>query len=384
MTSLSPILSNPTLRGTFITTALFGFSTGLHAAFMPVWVVQVIGATPVELGVLLAVGSGPAIILMTLLTPMTDRPKAMRPLIVVGMTTSGLGAVFLLFATNLLMATIGYAMMACSIIAYPMFIGLASLGGQPSGMSISMVRLGQSVGGICGSAVGSLLVAIGGFNLNYASAALVSILAAVTAIVLIPRPQEAPRLQRGGRAWDLLADPKVILFATIGLFIHFGFSSSFRFTPLFVVETLGQPPAMVGVLATIAALANIASTPLIGALANRFNPARIVYIGFATQGILLALAGLSATLWQLALVQALVGVSWAVNSTIPYMRAQMLRPDRPSGVVALYYTTFQFTQATGGLVGGIVAESAGLRGVFFFSSALCAVASVLSFRPSRR
>jgi hypothetical protein len=66
----------------------------------------------------------------------------------------------------------------------------------------------------------------------------------------------------------------------------------------------------------------------------------------AVQVAILTRIGLTATVWPVVVLRALLSVTWAINSTIPYLPGQFLRPDRPASVVSIFYTTFPFIQTT--------------------------------------
>lgn len=177
----------------------------------------------------------------------------------------------------------------------------------------------------------------------------------------------------------------------LSVFISFlGFSFVIPFLPLYIKELgstdTGQTALLSGLTFGISPLFSGLLAPLWGVLADRHGVKIMVQRALVSFAVLNALMALVANPWQLLALRAAIGLFGGFGP----MTASLVTIGAPQREVAPAIGKLQACQilatALGPLMGGVVADTLGIRTSFFITAGLCFVAFVfitLLYREER-
>lgn len=161
------------------------------------------------------------------------------------------------------------------------------------------------------------------------------------------------------------------------------------FLPLYLVNDLKVPAALLGLYLAVVQVSGMIATPISGALSDRIGPKRVATAGMTTTTLaLLLFAAVSA---GAAFVAALAVVGFFVYSMRPaiFRWAIGVVPRQYEGTtVGALFTTQSLFATLMPLVGGLIADRYGLLMVFYVIALSLVVANVAMFtvpdlRPAR-
>jgi len=142
------------------------------------------------------------------------------------------------------------------------------------------------------------------------------------------------------------------------------------FLPLYLVDGLKIPAALVGVYLTVVQVSGMIATPISGALSDRMGPKRVATAGMFSTG--LVVAGFAAFNLGPAFVAALALVGFFMYSMRPaiFRWAIGAVPRQYEGTtVGTLFTTQALFSTLMPLIGGVLADRAGLISVFYLIAA---------------
>lgn len=154
-----------------------------------------------------------------------------------------------------------------------------------------------------------------------------------------------------------------------------------------VKRDLGLADAELGLAGSAFIVVYMLTTPLAGALGDRFRRLRIVAGGVAVWSMATMLAGAAWGLGSLLLFRALVGVGEACYSPLgSAMLADVVPPERRSSTLSIFNVAIPVGSALGYVLGGLLGGWIGWRAAFLAVGApgLAMAAMLLAFDEPRR
>lgn len=160
-----------------------------------------------------------------------------------------------------------------------------------------------------------------------------------------------------------------------------GFQVIFPFLPLYLrdlgIDNVDEAAIWAGILgAGTSFLAGIMS-PIWGALADRHGRRVMVIRALFANAVLMALMGLSATVWQLLALRMGIGLLGGSVAAITALLSVSVPPENLGSSLGLAQSAYYVGSSTGPLLGGFLADRIGFRPVFAITALLLVFAGVL-------
>ena len=174
---------------------------------------------------------------------------------------------------------------------------------------------------------------------------------------------------------SLMLNPVMLSAWFINAMMMTGYVVIMPFIPLYVEELGASDPAAIvfwsGAIFAAFGVAAFFTGPIMGSLSDRVGPRPVIAWGFIVGCISFLLMGLSSNLYILVLLRFLQGLFGAGAPAATSAIVANTAPARKMGqAFGFYQTSMTVASGVGPLVGGIVADSVGLREAFFVSSGL--------------
>ena len=166
-----------------------------------------------------------------------------------------------------------------------------------------------------------------------------------------------------------------------------GFTFSFPFVPLFLQDMDlaegGQAALWAAIIQMSMALAMILSGPFWGLLGDRYGRKLNVMRGMFGGGIFLVISAFSTSLYHLIITRFLTGLfTGSIGPAMALVAATTPRERIPLSM-GILHTAFFIGGTIGPLLGGLVADSWGLKGTFLVSGAMLSVGGVIALLFAR-
>ena len=260
----------------------------------------------------------------------------------------------------------------------------------------SAMETARAAGQFAGPGLGGWLIGLVGAADVVGIQAATFAVSAVSLLLIRTRQTPSPRLPerkaltrqiREGVEF-VLHDRVLRAVAVTSAMSNFAFAISSAVTMIFLTRDLGLAPSLVGLVVaagSIAALAGAAMTPRLG---RRWGTARVVWLALATTGPVTLLGPAAQPGWRIALV--VVGAAAGELGQIVYAITNLsLRQVRcPGHLLSRVNATMRFVilglAPLGALVGGAMAEAAGIRATLFVAQGLVVAASLPVYLALRR
>lgn len=248
-------------------------------------------------------------------------------------------------------------------------------------------RISGSLGfALAGALLGSVTGAFG-IEAVFVIAALAQAAAAV-AIIFTREPARVVPLAAtpavGEGLWRTLTRTGLLWLLAADLVAIFGAQLAYPFMNIYTVERFGASANDLGWLSTIGVLAEIPAMLGLGRLSDRLGRGSILAFGFLTSALSWLLVYAAPGLWLMYVARPLMGIS-----IIRYTVGVALISDRvPYEQRATLLGLSNLTFGAGGLIapsiGGLFAESLGIRQVFLVAFVVQALATLLFVLTMRR
>jgi MFS family permease len=142
-----------------------------------------------------------------------------------------------------------------------------------------------------------------------------------------------------------------------------------------------------GLLTTAFMVGYLATSPIFGALGDRYPRKGLIALGIAVFCLATAASGLMNDFASMLAVRVLVGVGEASYATLaPTIIDDMASPSVKNRWLAVFYVAIPIGSALGYVLGGVLAHHVGWRGAFFIAggpAALLALSVLLVTEPKR-
>ena len=253
------------------------------------------------------------------------------------------------------------------------------------GFAISIHGLGANAGNILGPLVaGALLVVITWREIVFIYTAPALVMAFVVWLFLqnIGRdggPAERRDLKAQlNAALPLLRNPTVIGLAGVALLRGMALNSMFIWTPFFLEDEIGMGTFKTGVHIALLTGTGIASTPILGALSDRYNRKYILVPGMAISAVLAALVVSAGSGIWLTLVLASMGLfSYALHQIIQASILDEVSRGTEATAIGFLFGASSVVGAFSPLIAVAIINSYGLENVFYYQAGLTVAALVL-------
>ena len=253
------------------------------------------------------------------------------------------------------------------------------------GFAISIHGFGANVGNILGPIVAGallLIVAWRGILFIYAVPALFTALAVWLFLQNIGRDgAEGERRDfktqlQAARA--LLRNRIVINLAGVALLRDMALNSLFIWTPFYLRDVIGMGDFRMGVHMALLTGMGVVSTPVLGALSDRFNRKLILAPGLALSAILLALVVSAGGGIGLTLVLAAIGLfSFALHQIIQAAVLDEVSLGTEATAIGFLFGAGSVVGAFSNLIAVAIIKGFGLENLFYYQAALTAAAFLL-------
>jgi MFS family permease len=390
LTRLRRFTDNPDFLKFLIGQTISFFGSEITALALPLTAVLVLGATPPQMGVLVATRNLPFLLVGLMAGVWVDRMRR-RPILI----ASDLGNALLLGSIPVAALLAALTMeqlyvvsfltgmiMVISMVAYQSFIPTL-VRRERLLESNSRLEVTSSVAGIAGPGLGGLLVQV----LTAPVAILVDALSFLVSAIFLgviktPEPPPIPHEQRG--TWRLVSEgmrvvvgnPVLRGIVTCGTVHNFFSRMIDALYVLYATQALGVEPALLGVIFAIGGPGALLGALLAAPAAKRFGIGPTCIAAQVLTGvsrICIPLAGIMmpapAMVGVLMLGQFLLGVARPVFNVNQVSLRQGITPDRLQGRVnaTMRFIMWAVTPF-GALLGGVLGAAIGLRETLFIAA----------------
>ena len=254
------------------------------------------------------------------------------------------------------------------------------------GMALGWLSTGQLIGSLIGPLVGGVLADItGSYRMPFVVGGLVSLLAFVVCLVLVPEnftpPKEGKARVSSWQAMRVLTrSPSMAALVLVLLLSQFGVQAIFPIISLFVVELVGQRPELAtlsGLAFSVTGLAGVVAVPLMGRTSDRIGERRVLLFALAGAALMTVPQAFTDSYWLFVAERFAVGMF--VGAIVPTANALIGRSTAPAErgfTFGLTQSAYFLGNSFGPMTGGAVGAAFGLHWVFLVTAMLLAGAGV--------
>lgn len=258
---------------------------GLYMYFIGLYLINHLGAGPVEVGSYSAVSMLSALLFIPLGGPLTAR-FGEKALLVVGWASVLPAPLIYLFAPTWQWTLLGAACEGSGMVAAGAMGSYVSqiVGRQRRGLGYAVNSASYAVAGIPAPVLGGYLVTRYGYAVVFVAAAalyLVStlIVLCISRVPRHPSGRAKPGWRHGSWKWSDLLSNRVFLLATAVFGVTFGlYNVGSVFVPVFLAHRFGLAEWDIGVLGSVVNASAALFGPLLGALGDRWGHSRLVLL----------------------------------------------------------------------------------------------------------
>jgi MFS family permease len=299
----------------------------------------------------------------------TDVTGRYKPYLIGGVLAAGVGAAVMAFGGSLGALALGRALTGAAAAAWvPMMVVFA--GFYPPERTIfatSLLAFASSFGQMIGTSATGFLETLGGFNLPFFAAIILSIAATlVIAGISIPRRDAIHRGQVSGKSVLAIFRRRDVLVPSFtNALCQFGvWALTFGFMPL-LAHRMGASAVATSLIMTLNIAANMVANLVATLIAHRGGRRALLYGSFALfagGAILAALGGSVPTLFVSTVIMGLAnGLFFPVLLGLSIEHVDAAHRSTAMGIHQAVYAVGMFT---GPWIGGILADAYGIRPMF--------------------
>ena len=377
------------LRYFFFDGVLSAASDAVNVTYLTLFVLA-LGASPSQIGLMSALASLSAMLVLIPGAMLADRSKQRKPIVVIsGGMVSRLN---LLLLALLPLVVKGPAMVAIAIIIKVVMDGASNLG-LPAWVSMTadIVPLnwrGRYFGtrnlvmGIASMAstllVGQIITGIGsvqGYQIAYGLAFMIGMMSTYSYAHLKESPPEVqPQTLASYSIASLVStlrtDPIFLSFCLYNMLWNFSINVAGPFFNVYLVQNLHSTAVMVGILSIVSSLAGLPAQRIFGQLSDRWGPRKVILLTGWLIPIVPFMWYFVRADWNVIPINILSGILWAGYGLASFNFALTLYPQeqRPR-YSALLQVSIAVSSALGAMAGGVVVSYFGIPIVFVLSAA---------------
>ncbi|BDP41354.1 putative sugar efflux transporter [Deinococcus aetherius] len=366
----------PHAPGLALTVLLIGLAQSLAAPFLPLFAVNRLQLTPLQLGVFLTLTAVSSVLISTRLARLSDRLSDRRPVLLLALAASALGYAGLSVTRaypGLLL--VGATLLATGAAAFPQVFSLAraqfaAAPGTLPDRAVTALRSVFALAWVVGPGLGAFALArldFGGLFLLTAGCLALAALPVLQVRATRPVAMNAVTTEA---AQD--ERPRRPLAPVAVAFVLYGMSMSMGMTmfPLLVTRELGGTDGQVGFLVGFCALLEIPFMLAFVAARRLPSTERLVKWAMGLFVLHFALLFLAQGMPLLIVTQAVRAAVLAVLAGLGMAYFQELMPGRFGVATTLYSNTMNIGSMFAGIVSGAWAQLFGYRAVFLLCAGL--------------
>ncbi|MCC6728491.1 MAG: MFS transporter [Chthonomonadales bacterium] len=367
---------------------LYFAGVGFITPFLPIYW-RSLGFSYRQIGALIALSSVAGAAALVPVGALSDRLRARRPFVVAGTTlmAAGYGAFpslhgFGQFAVAQLVIGLGGTMSVAVVSA----LGADVFRRGASGRAFAGVRSWGTVGFLVTMAVVFVAPeAVAGHTFLHGAAALYAVAGAAVLIVRRPARATARELPSLRAAARLLLAPRALAFVAAYFVFYMALMSSTANLGLYLTAFRPIPPVWILPLAfAVSAGIELPFLTVMGRLSDRYGRMAPLRLAFAVLPIRLAGYALAASPAAVVLLQATHGLTFSVIAIVPFAyMADLTPPEHRATGQAVLNAASSAAYALGPLLAGSVADHFGLRGLYWFLSAVAVVGACVLYGAVR-
>ena len=302
----------------------------------------------------------PAIVIMVMAPiwgSLSDRWKKRKMFMIIGFIGYAISFIFYAFVIDitqyLIVAVIGATFSAAAL---PMGQAHLTTNAENKGERLGYFVAAQSGGWFCGALSSGLLYDIIGMRFLFIIAAILSLAATASSVILI---KDIPFIEvvnsEKRRITDILKQPGMSRLTIAVAFSQIGINSIGAFLAIMLVDELGGGTAFVGLSNSGATLIAVIITGYIGKIVDRKGPIKVLIFAYFSYTVFACLFGLVQDPVVAAILWALPIYPLSATATAA-LAAQISGEDERGRAMSLVYGAQNAGAWIGPIVGGIFAE----------------------------
>lgn len=261
------------------------------------------------------------------------------------------------------------------------------------GFALGTLQSGGVAGSIIGPLIGGIMADLFGFRPIFFITGSLIILASILVLLFVEE-----RFDRRAAA----AKPQMSIFQsfaelskirqlpalfTVTFILQFAFLSAMPVIPLFIQhisEDASRIALYSGLVGSITGLSNIIASPVLGRLADRIDPHKILWVSLIGAALSFIPQATADSIFQLLAARFLLGL--CLGGIVPTVNALISRytPDgMQSRAFGFNTSSFSLGSMIGPAVGGVMSGWVGLSGVFYLSAILMFVNGIWVYAFTR-
>jgi DHA1 family multidrug resistance protein-like MFS transporter len=261
------------------------------------------------------------------------------------------------------------------------------------GFALGTLQSGTVAGTIMGPLIGGLMADSIGYRPIFFITGSCLILATLLVLFLVREQFDKklaasrPQLSIFKGFAQLRAIPQLPALFTATFIIQFAFLSTMPIMALFIQDMHGdidQLALYAGLAGSITGFSNMIASPLLGRLADRIGPHRILGIALLGAALTFIPQAFATHIWQLLVARFCLGI--CMGGIIPTVHA-LIRKYTPDGMESRAYgfnsSFLSLGNIVGPTVGGLASGWIGIPGVFLISAVLMLINSIWVYSFTR-
>lgn len=370
---------------------LVGTGISITLPYLALYCTQELGMSAGAFGVFTAVSSLSGVAANTFIGKYSDRKQDRKFIIIVATISSALGyASYLWFDNFLILLIIVSFFSGLGAAAMPQIYAYAQESANESNsddktFAMSTLRTLVSLGFLIGPLFGTIILEAVGYKGLFLGTSAIFLIIASLVLLFLPK-KRAVQKKKPDRTGSTSAKRKRIWYPLFAFILLFAVNAiNGIVTPLFIVNEIHGTYTDVGLVVSICAGLEIPIMFALGALGRKLSNLSLMISACSIAIMYNIILSVSTDSWQIIVAQLLQAafVAIVMGNGLSYFTE--LLPNSPGMSTTLYYNGSIIGRLVGNLGGGIIAQFAGFREVYWVCLAVIIAAFLIlwSIRPHK-